>query len=105
MQGFRYLEDAITLTLDAEKCTGCRECATVCPHGVFAMVDKRATIADRKLAGAEDSMSLRYAADSSRTCCTTDVSKAGSSLVMIYRSSSSASKSMRSGWLSFVPSV
>lgn len=48
MQGFRYLENAITLQLDAEKCNGCRGCVSVCPHGVFAIgEDKRAYLADR----------------------------------------------------------
>ena len=48
MQGLRYLEEAVTLSLDAEKCTGCRVCTMVCPHGVFAMdANKRAVIADR----------------------------------------------------------
>ncbi|NTU71498.1 MAG: ferredoxin family protein [Coriobacteriia bacterium] len=48
MQGLRYLEDAVTLALDAEKCTGCRQCTLVCPHGVFAIgPDKRAYLADR----------------------------------------------------------
>jgi NAD-dependent dihydropyrimidine dehydrogenase PreA subunit len=48
MQGLRYLEDAVTLGFDAEKCTGCQVCTIVCPHGVFAMgADKRATIVDR----------------------------------------------------------
>jgi len=48
MQGLRYIEDAVTLGYDAEKCTGCQICTIVCPHGVFAMgADKRATIVDR----------------------------------------------------------
>jgi NAD-dependent dihydropyrimidine dehydrogenase PreA subunit len=47
MQSLRYLEDAVTLELDAEKCNGCRTCTLVCPHGVFAMVDKRAVMVDR----------------------------------------------------------
>jgi NAD-dependent dihydropyrimidine dehydrogenase PreA subunit len=48
MQGLRYLEEAVTLGFDAEKCTGCQVCTVVCPHGVFAMgADKRAYIADR----------------------------------------------------------
>lgn len=48
MQGFRYLESAVTLSFDAEKCSGCRVCTVVCPHSVFAMgADKRAYIADR----------------------------------------------------------
>jgi len=48
MQGLRYLEEAVTLSLDAEKCNGCRTCTLVCPHGVFAMGDdKKAFLADR----------------------------------------------------------
>ena len=47
MKTLRYLEDSVTLELDAEKCNGCRVCTVVCPHGVFAMADKRAVIADR----------------------------------------------------------
>ena len=48
MQGLRYLEEAVTLSLDAEKCNGCRQCTLVCPHGVFAIGDdKRACLADR----------------------------------------------------------
>jgi NAD-dependent dihydropyrimidine dehydrogenase PreA subunit len=48
MQGLRYLEEAVTLGFDAEKCTGCQICTIVCPHGVFAMgADKRAVIVDR----------------------------------------------------------
>jgi NAD-dependent dihydropyrimidine dehydrogenase PreA subunit len=48
MQGLRYLEEAVTLGFDAEKCTGCQVCTIVCPHGVFAMgADKRAFVADR----------------------------------------------------------
>jgi len=48
MQGLRYIEDAVTLSLDAEKCTGCQVCTIVCPHGVFAMgSDRRAGIVDR----------------------------------------------------------
>lgn len=48
MQTLRYLEDSVTLGLDAEKCNGCRTCTIVCPHGVFAIgADKRAYLADR----------------------------------------------------------
>ncbi len=48
MQTLRYIEDAVTLTLDAEKCNGCRVCTLVCPHGVFEIgADKRAFLADR----------------------------------------------------------
>jgi NAD-dependent dihydropyrimidine dehydrogenase PreA subunit len=48
MQGLRYLEEAVTLSLDAEKCNGCRMCTLVCPHAVFAIgADKKAFLADR----------------------------------------------------------
>jgi len=48
MQTMRYLEESVTLSLDAEKCNGCRTCTIVCPHGVFAIgADKRAYLADR----------------------------------------------------------
>lgn len=42
--GFRYLQDVATLQLDKEKCIGCNLCATVCPHRIFAMQDKKAEI-------------------------------------------------------------
>jgi ferredoxin len=47
VQGLRYLEDAVTLEFDAEKCNGCRACTIVCPHRVFDMRDKRAVMVDR----------------------------------------------------------
>jgi NAD-dependent dihydropyrimidine dehydrogenase PreA subunit len=47
MSGLRYVEEAVTLAYDAGKCTGCRRCVEVCPHGVFAMRDKRAVVVDR----------------------------------------------------------
>ena len=43
----RYLSDVVTLQLDEEECIGCEMCATVCPHGVFAVKDGRARIVDR----------------------------------------------------------
>lgn len=43
----RYIESVITLALDEGRCTGCRRCTEVCPHGVFAMEDHRARIVDR----------------------------------------------------------
>jgi ferredoxin len=45
--GLRYLEDVVTLQFDVEKCTGCGQCALVCPHGVFAMDGNRAKVVDR----------------------------------------------------------
>lgn len=32
---FIYLEDVVTLQLDADRCTGCGTCLEVCPHEVF----------------------------------------------------------------------
>ncbi len=43
----RYLEQAVTLQLDVTRCNGCGLCVRVCPHAVFAMVEKRAVLADR----------------------------------------------------------
>lgn len=43
----RYLEEAVTLGFDATRCNGCGLCVRVCPHAVFAMVEKRAVLADR----------------------------------------------------------
>jgi len=45
----RYLANVTTLVYSAEKCAGCGRCVEVCPHGVFAMQDKRALIRDRDL--------------------------------------------------------
>ena len=47
MEKFRYLPGVTTLELDAKACIGCGMCEIVCPHGVFFMQDKRATIFDR----------------------------------------------------------
>jgi len=46
MFGLRYLRGVATLALDSAKCNGCRMCVAVCPHAVFAIVDKRARIVD-----------------------------------------------------------
>jgi NAD-dependent dihydropyrimidine dehydrogenase PreA subunit len=43
----RYIEDVITLELDAQKCNGCGMCTRVCPHHVFALEDKKASLSDR----------------------------------------------------------
>ena len=47
MPQFRYLADVVTLNLAAQRCNGCRMCLTVCPHGVFAIADRKARIVDR----------------------------------------------------------
>jgi len=43
----KYLKNTSTLELDISKCTGCTMCLIVCPHAVFAMVEKKAKIIDR----------------------------------------------------------
>jgi ferredoxin len=42
MDGFRYLDDVVTLKLDDSACVGCGLCETVCPHGVLAVADGKA---------------------------------------------------------------
>ena len=42
-----YLKNVSTLQLNVGKCTGCRMCTIVCPHGVFTMKNKRAHIIDK----------------------------------------------------------
>src|SRR5512138_201546 len=44
MKTLAYLKNVVTLELDTEKCNGCRMCTRVCPHDVFAIVDKKAVI-------------------------------------------------------------
>ena len=45
----KYLADVTTLEFFAEKCTGCGRCVEVCPHGVFRVTDKKASVIDRDL--------------------------------------------------------
>lgn len=45
----RYLKNVTTLVLSADKCIGCGKCTEVCPHGVFAMIDKKARIDNKDL--------------------------------------------------------
>ena len=49
MAGLEYLKNVATLNLDADKCIGCGRCMEVCPHGVFAIADRKARIIDRDL--------------------------------------------------------
>jgi ferredoxin len=46
MKSLRYLDNVVTLVLDARKCTGCGMCTSVCPHGVLALSDRQARIVD-----------------------------------------------------------
>ena len=43
----KYLSKDISLRLDVERCIGCEMCVVVCPHGVFAMENKKVRIMDR----------------------------------------------------------
>ena len=43
----KYLKNVVSLSLDAEKCTGCGICAEVCPHGVFTVQENKAQIIER----------------------------------------------------------
>lgn len=45
----RYLSGVATLSYSPDKCTGCRRCIEVCPHGVFLMEGKKAVVRDRDL--------------------------------------------------------
>lgn len=47
MAGLRYIEDVVTLELDAGRCTGCAVCTQVCPRGVLAMRGRTVGIVDR----------------------------------------------------------
>jgi len=45
----KYLSNVSTLQYSQDKCAGCGRCVEVCPHGVFAMANKRAVLTDRDL--------------------------------------------------------
>jgi NAD-dependent dihydropyrimidine dehydrogenase PreA subunit len=42
----QYIKNVATLKLDSDKCTGCRICTQVCPHGVLEIKDKKVRIMD-----------------------------------------------------------
>ncbi len=46
MKNFRYLKNVTTLKLDQSKCTGCKICTNVCPHNIFTIENKKASIQD-----------------------------------------------------------
>lgn len=48
MKGYSYLRNVATLELDRSACIGCGRCLEVCPHQVFALADKKASLADRE---------------------------------------------------------
>ncbi len=43
----RYMPNVVTLSLDTERCDGCRMCTLVCPHAVFAVDNGKARLVDR----------------------------------------------------------
>ena len=47
MDRFRYMDGVATLRLAEAACIGCGMCAEVCPHGVFAVAERKARILDR----------------------------------------------------------
>lgn len=47
MKNFRYINGVTTLKLDEAACIGCGMCQIVCPHGVFAVADRKAAVVDR----------------------------------------------------------
>jgi ferredoxin len=46
VHGFRYLDNTAILRLDEEKCIGCGNCLTVCPHRLFQLVAGKAQVSD-----------------------------------------------------------
>ena len=47
MRELRYLPNVATLQLDVAACIGCGLCTVVCPHGIFAVRERKAAILDR----------------------------------------------------------
>jgi NAD-dependent dihydropyrimidine dehydrogenase PreA subunit len=43
----KYLSNVSTLNIIPVKCVGCGLCSEVCPHGVFDLIDGKASITDR----------------------------------------------------------
>jgi len=47
MKEFSYLKNVVTLKLNRDSCIGCGRCPEVCPHQVFVVAAKKASIIDR----------------------------------------------------------
>ncbi|MBI5848591.1 MAG: 4Fe-4S binding protein [Nitrospirae bacterium] len=43
----KYLSNTVSLEIFPEHCIGCGSCVEVCPHGVFAIENKKAVILDK----------------------------------------------------------
>jgi NAD-dependent dihydropyrimidine dehydrogenase PreA subunit len=43
----KYLDNVVTLQLNARACNGCGMCITVCPSAVFDIKDRKAVLADK----------------------------------------------------------
>ncbi len=46
--GLTYLKNVTTLSLNIDKCTGCKTCTDVCPHQVFGIKNKKASIINKE---------------------------------------------------------
>ncbi len=44
----QYILNGHSLVLDSERCSGCGRCEEVCPHAVFAITNRKVTIAHRE---------------------------------------------------------
>lgn len=47
MKGFSYLRNVTTVELHDEACIGCGRCIEVCPHQVFVLKEKTASIINK----------------------------------------------------------
>ncbi len=43
----KYLSNVTTISLTEEKCTGCGICLEVCPHHVFVIENRKASLVDK----------------------------------------------------------